>query len=157
MSLPPLNVLVPAIAAALLCAGAPASAAPSTFGQVIGNALLCRSVLDTGFYYNWLNEHFGPPYKREGGAWWFKAEANLWGSEVKEVMVSDDSSAAIFIAAVVEGAPDALDKVIRSQAGPRHEAPDASQYPNRAARPGSHIVYFQDKSKIYCLSYKPGQ
>lgn len=132
-----------------------AQAAPSTFGQVIGNALLCRSELDNAYFHAWMTEHFGPSYKREGGAWWFKVEANLWGAEVKEVMVSDDSSEAVFLAAVVEGAPEKLDAAIRAAVGPRHLPRDSAAYPVREARPGSHIVYFKDKSKIYCLQYKP--
>ena len=32
---------------------------------------------------------------------------------------------------------------------------DKSQYPVRLSRPGSTIVYFKAKSKIYCAKYKP--
>jgi hypothetical protein len=134
---------------------APAGAAPSTFSQVIGSALLCRSQLDNAYFYGWLVEHFGPSYKREGGAWWFKVEANLWGAQVNEVMVSDDSSEVVFLAAVIDVEPGKLDEMIRLQAGPRHRPQDAAKYPVREAQPGSQIVYFKDKSKIYCLKYKP--
>ena len=137
------------------CSGVPAHAAPSTFGPVIGSALLCRSGLDNAYFYRWMVDNFGPSYKREGGAYWFKVEAKLWGAEVNEVMVSDDSSEVVFVAAVIDMAPDKLDEAIRVAAGPRHRAQDASRYPPREAQPGSQIVYFKEKSKIYCLKYKP--
>ena len=82
-------------------------------------------------------------------------EANLWGAQVNEVMVSDDSSEVVFVGAVIDSPPDKLDEAIRVQAGPRHRPQDAGQYPVREAQPGSQIVYFKDKSKIYCLKYKP--
>ena len=149
-----------AAAAMLLClCAAPASSyaqsAPSTFSQVIGSALLCRSELDSAFFYGWMVQHFGKPYKQEGGAHWFKVEANLWGAQVNEVMVSDDSSEVVFLAAVIDAAPDKLDEMIRLQAGPRHRPQDASKYPLRESQPGSQIVYFKEKSKIYCIRYKP--
>ncbi|MDB5961298.1 MAG: hypothetical protein JWP59_2592 [Massilia sp.] len=134
---------------------ASAQAAPSTFSQVIGSALLCRSQLDNAYFYRWMADNFGPSYKREGGAFWFKVEANLWGAQVNEVMVSDDSSEVVFLAAVIDAKPDKLDEMIRIAAGPRHLAQDAGKYPVREARPGSQIVYFKEKSKIYCLKYKP--
>lgn len=144
-----------ALALSSSLAALPAQAAPSTFSQVIGSALLCRSQLDNVFFHSWMVEHFGPSYKREGGAYWFKVEANLWGAQVNEVMVSDDSSEVVFLAAVIDAAPDKLDDMIRIAAGPRHRAQDAGKYPVREAQPGSQIVYFKEKSKIYCLKYKP--
>ena len=149
------RILLRAAFAIVLAASAPAFAAPSTFSQVIGSALLCRSQLDSAYFYGWLRDNFGPSYKQEGGAHWFKVEANLWGAPVNEVMVSDDSSEVVFLAAVIDMAPDKLDEAIRVQAGPRHRPQDAGQYPVREAQPGSQIVYFKDKSKIFCLKYKP--
>lgn len=131
------------------------AAAPSTFSQVVGSALLCRSALDNGYFHAWMRDNFGPAYKQEGGAFWFKVDANLWGAPVQEVMVSDDSSEAVFIAAVIDMAPPKLDDAIRIAAGPRHRPQDSTAYPVRESQPGSHIVYFKDKSKMYCLKYKP--
>ncbi|WP_426110794.1 hypothetical protein [Massilia sp. PWRC2] len=139
---------------AVLCPSA-ARAAPSTFGPVIGSALLCRSGLDNAYFYRWLIDNVGPSYKHEGGAYWFKVDATLWGAAVKEVMVSDDSSEVVFLAAVIDMAPDKLDEAIRVAAGPRHRAQDAARYPQRESQPGSQIVYFKEKAKIYCLKYKP--
>jgi hypothetical protein len=145
-----------ALAAALLGIAAPqAGAAPSTFGPVIGNALLCRSHLDNAYFYSYLSSAFGPSYKHEGGAWWFKADGTLWGTTVTDIMVSDDTSELVFVGAVSESTPDKLDEAIRAAVGTRHRAQDSSAFPVRESAPGSQIVYFNNKSKIYCAKYKP--
>ncbi|MES2149084.1 MAG: hypothetical protein V4508_04735 [Pseudomonadota bacterium] len=142
--------------AALAClSAAPVYAAPSTFGPVIGNAILCRSHLDNAYFYSYLAAAFGPAYKHEGGAYWFKADGTLWGNAVTEVMVSDDSSELVFIGAVADATPEQVDESIRGALGLRHVAIGASAFPVREAGPGSRIVYFKDKAKIYCARFKP--
>jgi hypothetical protein len=145
-----------AFAAALLWIAAPgAGAAPSTFGPVIGNAVLCRSHLDNAYFHSYLSGAFGPSYKHEGGAFWFKADGTLWGAQVTDVIVSDDSSELVFVGAVTLSAPDKLDEAIRAAVGTRHRALDGSAFPVRESVPGSQIVYFNDTSKIFCAKYKP--
>lgn len=143
------------VAGAVALAGAPALAAPSTFGPLIGSALLCRSQLDNAYFYRYLTQAFGPSYKREGGAYWFRTDATLWGAQVKEVMVSDDSSELTFIAALTESKPEELEKAVHEAAGTAFRAVDASRYPLRKSNPGSTIAYAKDKSKIYCAKFKP--
>jgi hypothetical protein len=129
---------------------------PSTFGSVIGSALLCRDQIDNRYFHSWLSAHFGAPIKHEGGAWWFRTgEATLWGTPITEVMVSDDTSDLAFVAAVAEVPPDQLEQAIRDAAGVRHPAADASAYPLRISAPGSTIAYYNGKSKIYCARFKP--
>ncbi|CUI08077.1 hypothetical protein [Massilia antarctica] len=140
---------------ALLAAPASALAAPSTFGPVIGSAILCRSQLDNAYFHDYLVSAFGPSYKHEGGAYWFKADATLWGANVTDIMISDDTSELVFVAAVADTTPDKLEESIRSAVGVRHLSMDNSRYPVRASNPGSKIVYFKTKSKIYCAKYKP--
>ena len=145
-----------ALAGALLWIAAPhAGAAPSTFGPVIGNAVLCRSHLDNAYFYSYMSSAFGPSYKHEGGAFWFKADATLWGAQVTDVIVSDDTSELVFIGAVTMSAPDKLDDAIRAAVGQRHRARDGSVFPVRESAPGSQIVYFNDTSKVFCAKYKP--
>ena len=132
-----------------------AQAVPSTFGPVIGSALLCRSQLENAYFHAYLTTAFGPAARHEGGAYWFKGDATLWGKQVLDVMVSDDTNALVFIAAVVDAKPEELEEAIRASAGLRHKALDASQYPLRVSQPGSVIAYHQGKSKIYCARYKP--
>jgi hypothetical protein len=145
----------------LVCTSGAASAQaqdkpPSTFGPVIGSALLCRDQIDNRYFHSWLTTHFGAPYKHEGGAYWFRTgEATLWGTPITEVMVSDDTSELAFVAAVAEVPPDQLEQAIRGVAGVRHLAADASAYPLRISAPGSTIAYYNGKSKIYCARFKP--
>jgi hypothetical protein len=128
---------------------------PSTFGPVIGAALLCHDQLDNAYFYRYLQTSFGPPYKHAGGAYWFRTdEAQLWGAPVSEVMVSDDTSELVFLAAVADVPPDELEQAIRKSAGLAHPAHDASAYPLRISAPGSTIAYYNAKSKIYCAKFK---
>ena len=138
---------------ALACSAA--AALPSTFAPVIGNALLCRSQLDNAYFHSYLTTAFGPAYKHEGGAFWFKGEATLWGKQVVDLMVSDDANPMVFVAAVLDSKPEELEDAIRAGAGLRHLPADASRFPLRESNPGSVIAYHNDKSKIYCARYKP--
>lgn len=150
------TMLLPLLAGVVLaCAATGAGAAPSTFGPVIGSALLCRSQLENAYFHAYLTEFFGPAYKREGGAYWFRTEASLWGAKVEQVMVSDDTSAVVFVAAILETKPDELEKSVRAAAGTPFRAVDGSRYPLRKSIPGSTIAYANDKSKIYCAKFKP--
>lgn len=144
-----------AMALLMIDAARPAMAAPSTFGPVIGSALLCRSHLDNLYFQSYLTTAFGPSYKHEGGAYWYKANGSLWGAQVTDVMISDDSTDLVFVGAVTDSAPDKLDEAIRGAVGVRHKAIDASATPVRESVPGSRIVYFDRKSKIYCARFKP--
>ena len=156
-------MIVPAMvrrAAAVLVLGwataVPAGAAPSTFGPVIGSALLCRSQLDNRYFQQYLTASFGPSYKHEGGAFWFRAgDAKLWGAEVTDVLISDDSSPIVFVAAVTNSSADKLEESVRGAVGVRHQPVDRSATPVRQSLPGSRIVYFQTRSKIFCARYKP--
>ena len=103
------------LAALLACAGSGAWAAPSTFGPVIGSALLCRSHLDNKYFLSYLTSAFGPSYKREGGAYWFKADGLLWGTPVTDILLSDDSSELVFVGAVTDAAPGLTLAVARSR------------------------------------------
>ena len=142
------------LALALALVGA-AGAAPTTLSPVIGSALLCRSHLDNAFFYAYLASAFGPSYKHEGGAYWFKADGNLWGAPVSDILVSDDTSDIVFVGAISDASPDKLEQAIRTASGLRHDAADRSAFPVRQSVPGSKIVYFNTKSKIYCAKYKP--
>ena len=133
-----------------LCAAGPAMGVPSTFNSTIGRRLLCLDQQDTAYYFGYLTEAFGPSYKHEGGAYWFKAGATLWGVQVSEVMVSDGDSTMTFLAAVADLPPDKLEEAIAASTGLHHRTADASKYPVRESSTGSRIVYFNGKAKIYC-------
>lgn len=143
------------VSAALILPPCAAPAAPSTFGPVIGSALLCRSHLDNAYFQSYLSGAFGPSYKHEGGAYWFKADTTLWGTAVSDILISDDSSDLVFVGAVADAGPAELEQAIRAAVGVRHRPADGSASPVRESAPGSKIVYFNTKSKIYCARYKP--
>ena len=150
-----LSGIAAAAGLALACAHVSAQALPSTFAPTISSALLCRSHLDNVYFHSYLTTAFGPAYKHEGGAYWFRLDATLWGKPVTEVMISDDTSELVFVAAVAESKPEELEEAIRASAGIRHRAVDASPFPLRVSNPGSVIAYQNSKSKIYCARYKP--
>jgi hypothetical protein len=144
------------LASLLLAASAAQAAPPTTFGTVIGSGLLCRDETSNRFYYDYMVKFFGPPYKREGGAWWFRTQdARLWGTEIVEVIVSDDSWPMVFVGAVAESTPEKLEEAIIAQDGLRYAKIDSSRYPVREAKPGSRIVYADRRAKIYCAKFKP--
>ncbi len=138
------------LAALVLCAVKPALAVPSTFSTTIGHRLLCLNQQDSAYFHGYLTEAFGPAYKREGGAYWFKAGANLWGIPVSEIIVSDGGDSMNFLGAIMDTTPEKLDEAIGASTGIRHKKADGSAYPVRESSPGSKIVYFKDKAKIYC-------
>ncbi len=131
------------------------TAPPATFGTQIGYPLLCLDQLNSNFFYSYLTTFFGPPYKKEAGAYWFRTEgAILWGMRVSEMMVGDLTSEVEFIAAVVETTPEQLSESVRRTAGIQYQAIEKTAYPIRESKPGSRIIYANDKSKIYCAKAK---
>lgn len=145
------------LAAGLLLASLPTMAAPppTTFGTQIGHPLLCLDQLNSNFFYSYLTTFFGQPYKKDAGAYWFKTpEATLWGMKVSEVIVGDLTSEVEFIAAVVDTTPEKLVESVRRSAGIQYQAIEKKAHPIRESRPGSRIIYANDKSKIYCAKAK---
>jgi len=130
-------------------------APPSAFGQVVGNAVLCVDHLDNKAFYAYLLTAFGPAYKHEGGAHWFRTDATLWGAPVTDVIVSDDTSPLVFMGVVVDSTPEKLEPAIRAASGMAFRKSDNSAFPVRTSVPGSKIVYFARKAKVYCARYKP--
>lgn len=154
---PPRRAASLCLAGALALAACAVQAAPPTsFGTVIGGGLLCNDQTSNRYYYDYMVQFFGPPYKRDGGAWWFRTQdARLWNTEISEVIVSDDSWPMVFVGAVAEATPDELEQAVAAQSGVRYAKIDSSRFPVRETRPGSRIVYFDRKSKIYCAKFKP--
>jgi hypothetical protein len=149
------RALAALLGGACACAFAAAQAVPSTFGTVVGNAVLCLDHIDNAYFHAYLSNSFGPAYKREGGAYWFKADATLWGATITDVIVSDDTSALTFVGVVADATPEKTEAAIVAAAGLHYNKLDAGMYPVRESSPGSKIVYFRTKSKVFCAKYKP--
>jgi len=142
-------LLYATLGGAALAAGAP----PSTFGSTLGPALLCIDQIDPFYFWSYMNQFFGPPYKREGGAYWFKVEGTLWGAAITEVMVSDGANDQVFVAASFKDDPAKLAAAIADATGIRHSSEVPFQYSPLISGLGSKIVYFGQNSKIYCAKY----
>lgn len=123
---------------------------PSTFNTTIGNGLLCLDQLDINYFYRYLADALGPPYKHADGAYWFKIKVKLWNVPVSEILVSDGNGTMLFLAAIAEVTPEKLEQAIVADTGIRYISKDASAYPRRASSAGGDIIYFHDKAKIYC-------
>jgi len=133
-----------------------AHAAPSTFGTTIGPALLCLDQIDPFYFWSYLNKFFGPPYKQEGGAYWFKVRESLWGAPISDVMVSDGSDRVIFLAAAFTNTkPAALSSAISRSTGIGYTNSEPTQYSPMISNLGSKIIYFEQNSKIFCAKYNP--
>jgi hypothetical protein len=127
--------------------------APSTFSTMVGPALLCMDHVDPFYFWSYLNRFFGPPYKNEGGAYWFKVKAQLWGVPVSDVLVSDGTDPLVFLAAAMEAKPDALSAAIMGDAGIAYTNEGIAQYSPKSSGKGGKIIYFGQNSKIYCANY----
>jgi|GEM_PF-293269 len=144
-----------AVACSLL-GSAPATAAPRpTFGTEVGNALLCLDQLNSKYFFDYLYDAFGPPYKIEGGAYWFKAtNVSLWGVQVTDVLVNDSTSPADFIGAYFNATPVKLTESIASAVNISFTPEDNGTYPMRQSKAGSKIVYNDVNAKMYCAKSK---
>ena len=132
------------------------AAPPTHFGVVLGNGLLCRDETSNRYYFDYMVQYFGKPYKREGGAYWFRTpEATLWNTPILEVMVSDESFPYSFVAAIADATPENLEKAVQGQEGLQYAKIEASRFPVRETKAGSRIVYSNTRSKIFCAKFKP--
>ena len=126
---------------------------PTTFGSTIGPALLCVDQIDPYYFWTYMNQYFGPPYKREGGAYWFKVEGTLWGAPISEVLVSDGAYEQVFLAASFKDGPAKLSAAIADSTGIRHFNQTTAPYSPLVSGMGSKIVYTGQSAKIYCAKY----
>jgi hypothetical protein len=140
---------VPFSGAALAAGGA----MPSTFGSTIGAALLCVDHVDPSYFFSYMKQFFGQPYKSEGGAHWFKVQGTLWGANITDVMVSDGELQQVFVAASFKDNPAKLADAIAVAAGIRYSNEEAAQYSPLISSLGSKIIYSGQGSRIYCAKY----
>lgn len=126
---------------------------PASFGSTIGPALLCIDQIDPFYFWSYMNHFFGPPYKREGGAYWFKVQGTLWGAAVTEVMVSDGEHEQVFLAASFKEGPAKLADAILEATGIRHINEVPFKFSPLISSLGSKIIYAGQNSKIYCAKY----
>jgi hypothetical protein len=135
--------------------GAQAAGAPRPdFSITIGPAVLCRSKLDLKFFYDYLTASFGPSYKHDQGAYWFKGQAQLFGQQVKEIFVGDQSGDWIFVGVVFKGKPDDLAKAMKSAVGTIYVKTDSGyQYSPYDSQGTSEIMWQNTDAKMFCRRF----
>lgn len=139
-------------ALALAIAIPSAMAQGSTFATTVGTAVLCLDDLEPGFFRNYMDA-IKPPYKREQGAYWYKASAGLFGATVTEVFISDESSAYRFIGVVTTQAPEQLAEAVNRAApaggGFKKDKPK-DKYSTYTSLTGAVIAFQGKNGKMYC-------
>ncbi|HXA46429.1 MAG TPA: hypothetical protein VNW52_02275 [Burkholderiaceae bacterium] len=121
------------------------------FGVTIGPAILCRDLLDMKFFYDYLSASFGPAYKREQGAYWFRAKAQLFGKDIKEIFISDQSSDWAFVGAIFNVKPDELAKAVQASAGTDFsKTVQGYQYSTYQSQGTSEIMWQANDAKLLC-------
>ncbi|HEX7644603.1 MAG TPA: hypothetical protein VF472_20550 [Burkholderiaceae bacterium] len=150
-SLRSIRQILLATAFALLAQPA-AQAGPRTdFGVTIGPAVLCRDKMEMKFYYDYLKGSFGQPYKHEQGAYWFRTKTQLFGKDLIEVFVSDQSTDWEFVGAVFKIKPDELAKAMPSEVGPLYVKTAAGyRYSPYATQSLSEIMWQNNNAKLLC-------
>jgi hypothetical protein len=136
----------------LICASNVDAIGPKPdFGVTIGPAILCRDLLDMKFFYDYLSASFGPAYKREQGAYWFRAKAQLFGKDVKEIFISDQSSDWAFVGAIFNVKPDELAKSVQAEAGTDfNKTAKGYQYSPYQSQSTSEIMWQANDAKLLC-------
>jgi hypothetical protein len=121
------------------------------FGVTVGPAILCRDMLDMKFFYDYLSASFGPAYKREQGAYWFRAKAQLFGKDIKEVFISDQSSDWVFVGAIFNAKPDEIAKVVQTEVGTNFiKTVKGYQYSPYQSQGTSEIMWQDKDAKLLC-------
>jgi hypothetical protein len=143
-------------ASLLACvAGAQAAGGPKPdFAVTIGPAVLCRSKMDLKFYYDYLTASFGPSTRRDQGAYWFNAKAQLFEQQVKEIFVGDQHGDWIFVGVVFKSKPDDLAKAVKTSAGTIFIKTDSGyQYSPYNSQGMSEIMWQNTDSKLFCRHF----
>ena len=124
------------------------------FSVTIGPAILCRDKLDIKYLYDYLTASFGPSYKRDQGAYWFKSKAQLFGKEVKEIFITDQTGDWVFVGAVFKAKPDELAKSVQTLAGPIYNKTEAGYQFSPYQEQGTSEIMWQDKdAKLFCRHF----
>ena len=121
------------------------------FSVTVGPAILCRDKLDMKFFYDYLSASFGPAYKREQGAYWFRAKAQLFGKDIKEIFISDQSSDWVFVGAIFNAKPDDLAQAVQASAGTVFAKSASSyRYSPYQSQGTSEIMWQTNDAKLLC-------
>ena len=134
------------------CAACCYAAGPKPdFSVTIGPAILCRDKLDMKFFYDYLTASFGPSYKQEQGAYWFRTKTQLFGKDIKEIFISDQSSDWIFVGAIFNAKPDDLAQAVQASAGTVFaKSANSYRYSPYQSQGTSEIMWQANDAKLLC-------
>ena len=148
------KTLASTLAIGALAFAYPVSAAPTTFPNVIGNALLCLDQVDPAFFKKYMTDFFQPPYKTEGEAYWFKVNNLLFGEKITDVFVSVESSQFAFLGVVIEDDQNTAKTKIENITGTRF-IPEQRQATLLRSPVGSFLIqYGATGSKLFCVKQR---
>ncbi|HEY8023890.1 MAG TPA: hypothetical protein VIF60_04950 [Burkholderiaceae bacterium] len=136
---------------AVVAPDAQALGAKTDFSVTIGPAVLCRDKLEMKYLYDYLSASFGPAYRQEQGAYWFRTKTQLFGKDLVEVFVSDQSSEWEFVGAVFKIKPEEVAKAVQTAAGPIFvKTASGYQYSPYQAQATSEIMWQGKNAKLVC-------
>lgn len=115
----------------------------------IASAVSCNQDMDSGFYNAEFTKQFGPPFKTEGEAVWYKANGELYGSNIREVFVSSSKNYS-FIGVVLEEKPETvIENIKTSRTVPTNVFLSSNGW---VGADGRNIMWHEQKyTKIFCL------
>lgn len=122
-----------------------ASGVPSDFSTTVGDAVLCFDKVAPGFYEDYLQTFFGPPYKTVGNKKWYQVNEVLWRHEhVSDIVVGESPP---FIAAIVQASPESAANAILQSNGVTYTFTDH----NGISPEYGQITAYNGMAEVFCL------
>lgn len=123
----------------------------TTFSVTVGSAVLCLDDVEPGYFYNYMSK-LGRVNRREQGAYWFKTGEQLYGAQLREVFVSDGSSAHSFVGVVASVPPPQLiEALAQAPSGGKFTQTDPKdKYSAYVSPEGAQIVFQGRNAKLFC-------
>ena len=114
-------------------------------------AASCSHHLNPSFYNQEFRSQYGPPIKHEGEALWFRANGELYGSQIREVFVST-SREYHFVGIVLEDTPPIIiERIKKSRVIPTQIFDVGTQ--GWIGADNRQIMWHAGKyTKIFCMS-----
>jgi hypothetical protein len=118
-----------------------------TTGEILA-AASCNSIADNAYFAREFEAAFGKPVRNEQGALWYKASGEAYGTQIREVFVSNVSSR-LFVGVVLTGKPEAVvASVPTSQLYPTNVFPTNNHW---IGTDGRSIMWHDGKyTKMFC-------
>lgn len=134
------------LASLIMCVAMPASALITT-GEILA-AASCNSIADNAYFAREFSAAFGAPVRNEQGALWYTASGDVYGTQIREVFVSNVDSRR-FVGVVLAGKPeDVIAAVPSSQMYPTNVFPTNNHWVGSDSR---SIMWHAGKyTKMFC-------